>query len=259
MKNSNENKKIYNEVLISPGYSKAINLEEWELNYLRDSIESQWKAIMTEALPFESQKINKSKITKYHEISHMINHNNVWNKFNRCLPQNVVKKIESMPFFYRVKEIFGEFNISDIAYDNEVIKGRKEVYWRLVRPGIASDVGSLHADKWFHEILEFKDKIFTEGVHTLKIWIPIYCEPGKNGLMIVPDSHKKKWKYSTKLIDKLPKPIFEDKANPILIDTKPGNALIFNEDLLHCGALNNGKETRVSIEITMVFNIKLSG
>jgi hypothetical protein len=259
MPNIPENKKILKEVLESPGYSTAINLQDWELKYLRDSIESQWIAVMEEAIPTESQKIRDSRMTKYHELSSLVDHNVIWNKFNRCLSQNVVQKIETLPFFAKLKDIFGDFKISDVAYDNEVIKGAKEVYWRLVRPGVQSDVGPLHADKWFHEILDFGGKIFNENTYTLKFWVPIYCEPGKNELMIVPDSHQKIWKHSMKLVDGLPKPVFEDQADPILVETEPGNALIFNEDVLHGGALNMGQETRVSLEITMVFNRRLNG
>ena len=253
MINSSKNIKIIKEVLESPGYTTAINLQEWELKYLRDSIESQWIAVMSEAVPTETQKIRDVRITKYHELSSLVDHNVVWNKFNRCLSQRVVQKIELMPFFARLKEIFGDFKISDIAYDTEVIKGSKEVYWRLVRPGVPSDVGSLHADKWFHEILGFKDKIFNEKTYTLKVWIPIFCEPGKNGLLLVPDSHKRAWNYSMKLVNNIPKLIFEDEADSVLIETSPGNLLIFNESILHGGAINMGHETRVSMEITMCF------
>ena len=245
--------KIIEKVMVSPGFSTDISLNHEELDYLREKITKQWLEVFLEEVPCNAKEIRDAGIIKYHEVSYLIDHNKVWNKSNRCLSQDVVIEIESMPFFKKLLKIFGDFNISDVAYDGEVIKGSKEVYWRLVRPGVSSDVGTLHADKWFHEILDFKSKIFNEKTYTLKVWIPIFCEPGKNGLLIVPNSHSRDWKYSSKLVEGIPKLIFEDKADPVLIETPPGNMIIFNESILHGGAINMGNETRVSMEITMCF------
>ena len=37
-----------------------------------------------------------------------------------------------------------------------------------------------------------------------------------------------------------------------LINTKPGNIILFNDNLIHGGALNTGKNTRVSTEFTLL-------
>jgi len=244
---------IIRQVLEDPGYSTALSLNEAELTFFRGAIEKQWLETIENTYPEHVEKFKNIGIANYHQLSDLIDHNALWNKVNRCLPQDVVDKIKKLPFLKKLKEVFGEFKISDIAYDDQVKIGYEEIYWRLVRPNIATDVGSLHTDKWFHEILNFDEKILAKDAYTIKIWLPIFCEPGKNGLLIVPNSHKKTWEHSMKIVNGLPKPVLLEKAEAILIDTRPGNMLIFNENMLHGGAKNLGLETRVSVEITMVF------
>ena len=54
------------------------------------------------------------------------------------------------------------------------------------------------------------------------------------------------------------KPILLDKEsslNMTLINTLPGETVIFNDNLLHGGALNKGLNTRVSAEFTIIKRI----
>lgn len=247
---------ILAEVIDKTGFSTSMSLSDRELALFRDAIEVQWLQTIKREYPEYAERFAELGIARYHELSHLVDHNRIWNKSNRCLPQDVVKAIKKLYFFSELKAVFGEFIISDVAYDDQTVSGQEEIYWRLVRPNTPSDVGPLHADQWFHEILGMSGKAFPKGSFTIKIWIPIYCEPGKNGLMMVPDSHKRSWKHSMQIVNNIPKPVFQDQAEAILINTPPGNMLIFHEQTLHGGALNNGNETRVSTEITMVFNKK---
>jgi Phytanoyl-CoA dioxygenase (PhyH) len=245
------NKKIYNAVFNSPGFSADLSLNSKELDLFKACIENQFLHSIANLEPSIKNKFIECGIENYHEASHLINHSAIWSKYNRCLPKSEVSKIKGCDFIKQLKSIFGNFNISNIVYDQTVVADSEEIYWRLVRPGVASDVGSLHADKWFHEVLS--SEYIPEGVTSLKVWIPIYCEPGKNGLLIVPDSHKKEWKHSflTNSSGQI-KPVIEDKPMPILINTPPGNMIIFPDGTLHGGALNNGLKTRVSAEITLL-------
>ena len=247
------NKEIYKSVFESPGFSSDIFLNNEDLVLFRKCIESQYLEVIS-GLEFPTNEIIAGKgIENYHEVSELVDHNHLWNKKNRCLPVESVSKIKATNFFVKLKNIFGDFKISDIAYDQIKISGVEEIYWRLVRPGVPTDVGSLHADKWFHDVLGFQDTIIPKNITTVKIWIPIYCEPGKNGLLLVRDSHLKKWKYSFTINNNgQPRPVFEDKAEAELINTPPGNVLIFNDGLLHGGAVNKGAKTRVSVEITLL-------
>ena len=43
-----------------------------------------------------------------------------------------------------------------------------------------------------------------------------------------------------------------EKFKPILLDTKDGDTVVFNDNLIHGGALNRGVKCRVSVEFTML-------
>ena len=216
------------EAIDTPGYSSAMSLSDDELSLFRNEIGKQWLETIRREYPELAERFAELGIARYHELSHLVDHNRIWNKSNRCLPQAVVQTLKTQKFFSDLTDIFGEFTVSDVAYDDKTVSGQEEIYWRLVRPNTPSDVGPLHADKWFHEILGMSGKAFPEGSFTIKIWIPIYCEPGKNGLMMVPESHKKTWKHSMTLVNNIPKPTFEDQAEKSsVIPTAPGNMLIF--------------------------------
>jgi ectoine hydroxylase-related dioxygenase (phytanoyl-CoA dioxygenase family) len=170
-------------------------------------------------------------------------------------PQTAVDKIKKFPFLEKLTAVFDKFSISNVVYGDTIVEGREEVYWRIVRPGVIGDVGPIHADKWFHNVLGSGYGMFPPGITTVKIWIPIYCESGRSGLIVVPNSHKRDWRYEYVEKNGFKKPaILEDVDNlgGELVPTDPGTLLIFNERLLHGGAVNRGEMTRVSIEITLV-------
>lgn len=244
---------VLSEVFEAPGYSNALTIPNTELECLRQAISRQWLGTIQRVYPEHAEQFAARGIARYHELAHLVDHNRLWNKSNRCLPQEDVQALKRQSFMAELAQVFGPFALSSVAYDNEIIEGQEEIYWRLVRPRQASDVGPLHADKWFHEMLGMKGRAMVQDSYTLKVWTPIYCEPGKNGLLMVPNSHKRDWKHSSTRVNGVPKPVFEDQADPILVPTPPGNMLIFPEETLHGGAVNQGDETRVSCEITLVF------
>lgn len=87
----------------------------------------------------------------------------------------------------------------------------------------------------------------------VKVWIAIYCESGVNGFRLVPGSHREVWAYRRELRDGIVKPLIALKDHQLdirIFESKPGDAIIFNDRLLHGGALG-GSRSRVSIEFTM--------
>ncbi|OGT25414.1 MAG: hypothetical protein A3I77_03720 [Gammaproteobacteria bacterium RIFCSPLOWO2_02_FULL_42_14] len=228
------------------GYYLGLSFSGHELSLVRSLVQSHWIENIKIHAPTHWEKFAKLNITKYHELSDLIDHASVWPKINRILPQSAVDFIRSTSLIKRLEHIYGCFEISD-----EENIGREEIYWRLVRPNQPSDVGPLHADAWFWEL---GHGLTPSGAKRVKVWIAIYCEPGLNGLLVVPDSQKKEWKYHGEYRDSFSKPqIDEDVATPLvrLACTKPGDAIVFNDKLLHGGALNQGRYTRVSIEFTL--------
>ena len=186
-----------------------------------------------------------------------MDHDALWPKMHRVLPQPVVEEIKGFAFVQTLAREFGSFSFSEVVSANGVARGHEEVYWRIVRPGIQSDVGPLHADKWFHDVLgDEHGRLLPENATTVKVWIPLYAEPGRNGLIVVPDSHLRVWNYEYLESGGIKRPrLTEDqsKLGGILVNACPGTPVLFNERLLHGGALNQGASTRVSAEITLVF------
>ena len=236
------------------GYSSDLVLLSNELAMFRQLVNAQWLSVIRSAHPELAEEAEQLGIENYHLIANKMNHQKLWPKSSRELSQEAVQQIKLLPFISILREEFGDFSISDI-YDTRQHYGEEEIYWRLVRPNIETDVGPLHKDKWFHGAFNSGYGMFPEDVTTVKIWIPIYCEPAKSGLAIAAGSHLREWQYHIEVVDGIPRPKPDEDlsdAGATLITTKPGNLLIFNEGVLHGGVKNNGEKTRVSAEITMV-------
>jgi hypothetical protein len=247
---------IVSEVFGKKGYSTKLQLSQDEVNSIRELISEHWLEAISTHHPDLTEDAKNLGIQNYHLLSTRLDHGRLWSKSNRVLPQNSVDSIKHLSFFGKLKEIFGNFHISDV-YDTIQHHGKEEIYWRLVRPNESNDVGPLHIDKWFHELTNNGQGMFSPNVTTIKIWIPLYCEPGKNGLLIVESSHQKTWGHHLKKTESGDKPVLDDdpsKVNATLIPTEPGNTIIFNENILHGGSLNKGQQTRVSLEITLVLS-----
>ena len=133
--------------------------------------------------------------------------------------------------------------------------GRARMNWRLVRPGGGTDLGPIHADYWFEAVIDGWSPEPAETVK-VKIWIPIYLEQGLTGFAYVPGSHRQQLPFSKKCLpDGHFKPHFDeaDLSFPLkTLDTPCGTAVLFNYNLVHCGAnSDNAKFTRVSMETTL--------
>jgi hypothetical protein len=245
---------IKEKIFGTSGYSTDLQLTPAELSDFRRLINEQWLTSVSRVAPELRESAAEVGIENYHLISDKLDHKSLWPKANRVLPQESVERIKAFPFFDTLRQEFGEFSVSDV-YDVKQHHGHEEIYWRLVRPNVHSDVGAFHADHWFHKSFNNGYGMFAEGVVTVKIWIPIHCEPGKSGLSIVVGSHTKEWRYHYDVIDGFEKPVIDEDVgslNALLVHTEPGNMLLFNEKLLHAGVVNRGRNTRVSAEITMV-------
>lgn len=231
---------------IERGYHLGFFFNKNELEVVRAFIKTQWlENIKCYALE-QAAKFSEIEMTQYHALSHLVDHSTLWPKKNRILPQNAIDYIRSTSLIKSLEDIYGDFEISD-----EENIGREEIYWRLVRPNQFSDVGPLHADAWFWEL---DHGATPPNVTRVKVWIAIYCDHGLNGLRVVPHSQKRNWKYHGEYRDGFSKPqIDEDESTlpVVLVDTKPGDAIVFHDKLLHGGALNKSMNTRVSIEFTM--------
>lgn len=228
------------------GYDLSFSLQATELAAVKRLIERQWLAHLAAHAPDAAEQFAARGIEYYHEHAGVLDHGSIWPKRARILPLEAVQEIRQTTLLKKLADALGEFTISD---EDEV--GWEEIYWRLVRPGEPADVGPLHADRWFWEL----DKMPTPaGAQRVKVWVAVVCEPGRNGLQVVPGSHHRDWRWHGEpRFGRLKPQIDEDTAalNPELLPTQPGAAVVFHDSLLHGGVVNTGTTTRVSFEFTM--------
>jgi hypothetical protein len=230
-----------------PGFFLGLQFKPDELSFIRNQVCEQWLATIKEKLPGQFDQFQKNGIENYHILSHLLDHASTWGKINRVLPQVVVEVVRTTSLFRILENIYGVFTLAD-----EEKFGREQICWRLVRPNESSDMGPLHADAWFWEL---GHGTMPRNAERVKVWVALYCEPGLNGLRVVPCSHKKEWKYHGEYRNGFMKPQIDEDENQLqaeLIHTQPGDAIVFHDRLLHGGAPNKGKCTRVSLEFTML-------
>jgi hypothetical protein len=229
------------------GVTTQLAMSPAELAEFRGLITEHWLARIGEVYPGDVvARFRQVGLARYHELVDLVDHKMLWPKKARLLPAQVVNRIRKMPFMQALAAEFGPFEIS-----NEEEVHPEEIYWRIVRPAAASDIGPLHADAWFWALGHGKTPPDTVRV---KVWIPFYSEPGMNGLKVLPGSHRQNWPYHGEERDGFVKPQadFDQSAVPMqLLNIEPGTLVVFNDRLLHGGALNSGRTTRVSAEFTM--------
>jgi hypothetical protein len=230
----------------TPGFALSLKLDERDLQTVRGGIADHLAAQIERIAPSQLSLFRSTPLEQYHTIAGILPHNQLLTRTARILPQDAVDQIRRTSLFRQLESEFGHFDISD-----EEGIGRESISLRLVRPGVETDVGSLHADDWFWKLYNFA---LPKGKQRVKVWAAICCEPGKSGLLLSPDSHVRNWKYRLYERAGMVKPLLEpDEKPPLrLIESNPGDAVAFNYHLLHGGAVTRGELTRVSIEFTVL-------
>lgn len=230
----------------NPGYITGLRLSPDDLELIKKLIAQHLTQQLEIIAPNKVGLFNATPLDMYHSISDQLPHDQLLTRQSRILSQNAINAIRTTSLLQQIENILGPFDISD-----EEGVGRESISMRMVRPGVNSDVGSLHADDWFWQLYNFP---LSEAKSRIKIWIPIYCEKGKSGLMLSPNSHLREWKYE--VIDRagMKKPLLspEEKPELYIFQSNPGDAVIFNYHLLHGGMVTSGELTRVSIEFTIL-------
>jgi hypothetical protein len=227
------------------GFNTEVRFTADELAMVRGLIKSQWLQRIEESGAGRSKVFENMDMNHYHEQCHLLDHKNMWPKSKRILGADAVKAIRQTSFFKTLEAELGPFAIS-----GEDGIEKEEVYWRLVRPDGATDVGPLHADEWFWAL---GHGATPAGHKRVKVWISIYSERGQNGFKFVSGSHKKTWRYHGVAKDGFMKPQIDEDEYTLSVEifmSQPGQAIVFHDKLLHGGA-PGGSNTRVSLEFTM--------
>ena len=234
------------------GYSTKFCLEKLELDFIRRSIQEQWLYRIQIEDPKLVSKIIKENISmsQYHLISMYLDHEKIWNKTSRILSSSFVDWFLKTNFIKELENEFGSFQVSD-----EDDLGWPNIYWRLVRPNQKKDVGPIHRDSWFWEL----NQTFPRPNYPfkrIKVWVPIFIELGLNGLLVEEFSQKRqdiKWVGESR--HGIQKPVLlttDEEIDAKLVMVKEGQSIVFNDNLLHGGAINRGETSRVSIEFTIM-------
>jgi hypothetical protein len=161
--------------------------------------------------------------------------------FSEDLSKMFAKRLEDFGYLDRK---FGDF-----VTDEENL-GFENIYWRIVRKNSPSDVGPVHADKWFWDLGEAP---FPPTHVRVKVWLPLIQDDENPSLLVLPGSQNNTYLYESRK-DNLGKrkPMFNEDAviqSMIPAPAKVGQAVIFNDNLLHAGRPSGSD--RVSIEFTL--------
>jgi len=217
-----------------------------ELERIRGLISSQYLDRIGELQSAVVSEARVRGITQYHTLPIVFDHGTSWPKATRLLNPRHVAEFSNMGFFRRIRAQLGPSAI--ISHD--------ELNWRLVRPHQASDVGPIHADKWFWDA-GYGYGSMPAGYDRFKIWMAIHTEPGANGLAVKAYSHRREWRHHFEEKGGVIKPVFDEDPESLGMELLPlgaGQMVMFHDQLLHGGVVNRGTQCRVSIELTVLFD-----
>ena len=236
-----------------PGYVTGPTPRDEEVAWLQDFVQRKWRAVLTSRYPALSETIAATSIADYHKIAHLIDHASTWEKDTRLFTSAEVDiLIARLTMFQYLKSAFGPYEVADVEG-----LGYPEIYLRLVRPKQSGDIAGAHADAWFYTVT---NHMSVEEQHRMvKVWLPVFSEPGLSGLSVAVDSHKMNLAYTGEMRHGRMKPLMTDprastiKLSPLQL--APGQCVAFHVDLLHQGIGHMTDKSRVSIEFAIRRNI----
>jgi hypothetical protein len=245
----NMSNKILDVVFNQQGFYEGLHLSESDLQILSEMITESYLSRIEKVIPDHIDEFRGRSIEHYHELSHYLDHEDVWTTNTRNLSHAEVDRVQEMRLFDTLRENFGDISLTD-----QMNMGWPEMNWRLVRPGEPNDFGPIHSDRWYWDITEGK---IPDDKERLNIWIAIYTEPGKCGLRVVPNSQNQELaEYATTRDDKgYLRPVMQAREEDLdiqVLKCPPGNMLVFHDDILHGGSYNYGSTCRVSLEFTLL-------
>jgi hypothetical protein len=214
-----------------------------ELAEVRGIITAQYLDTLGELAPDLVGRAGAVGIENYHTLPIPFDHGSSWSKEKRVPSASAVQAFERMGFFRRIRQALP----SAAVYHDDLM-------WRVVRPNQPTDVGPVHADRWFWDA---GNGALPAGYDRFKIWVAVFTEPGKNGLTVKPHSHTSaQWKHHFEFKHGKMKPVLDESPEQLGMDLlllEPGEMVLFHDALLHGGALNVGTTCRVSIELTVMY------
>ena len=231
------------------GYGTGAGLNAEELEHIKAILLRKVADNAAQIDPEHGKLVAATPIEQYHTIADRIDHAKMFSKAGRILSDADVKAIRQTSLFETVKNIFGEYTLSD-----EEGVGWEQISFRFVRPNVPQDVGFLHKDDWFWQ---YHNWPVPEGKKRSKCWVGLVVDASRNGLGLVPESHKGDFGFEPGMVGH--KIAFHPKFSPddlniVRFPGAAGQPVFFNYHTLHVGSRNQGNLTRVSMEFTILFN-----
>jgi hypothetical protein len=233
------------------GVMQGASFKPDELARIRGLIHEQLISNAQAISPAAAALIADTPLDDYHRIGEGTSHAKLLSKLGRILSADAVAEMRGMSFFDYAREAFGPFELSD-----EENIGHEQICFRIVRPHRREDVGALHRDAWFWEHYGFK---VPAGRSRAKVWVPVYGTPSQAGLLVAPGSHRMPSGFRTTIADGKLSFLPEIDNNELQLGRfcgSPGDPVMFNYGTLHVGSMNRGEQSRVSFEITILFETK---
>lgn len=224
------------------GVFESLEIAPREFCKIYDLVQLEYAEKLKAMLP---QHAGSFLLRDYMQVENQIDHGTAWPKISRCLSREKVDKLCETDTFKNLSNLLGPITISD-----EEKLGYGNVYFRLVRPNQAADIGPLHADAWFWEIQKLNTK------PRVKIWIPLITA-NQNAFTYIPGSHKST-DYDYVVEERSgglkPKIVTEARNIPkVNFGSRLGSAIIFHDKLIH-GGIGISDHLRVSVEFTILLD-----
>lgn len=184
--------------------------------------------------------------TRYINLSKKIN--------DKVLSNQQIKSIIFSSWGHSKAMIFWCGNLKKNQMKKNVVGfriSRPENHKKNAKP--RTDATGIHCD------LHVGGKICTDKNSLISMWVPLVGFNKKYTLNLAPKSHLKDHPFKdfskSKTVSKLFKNNYNKKFKFIRPNLKPGQAIVFHNNILHGNSFNLGSNTRVSIEIR-IYNIK---
>lgn len=167
----------------------------------------------------------------------------------RILPNYLAKKFVSC----LEKNNYLDLVEGDFVTDEEGL-GYGNIYWRIVRSNSPTDVGPIHADRWFWEL---GSTLFPSSHRRVKVWVPLIQDDENPSLMVLPGSHVMNYSYGVRMDafgKRKPTFLHESVTKAVICaPVRVGEAVIFHDALLHGGKTTS--KFRVSLEFTLAVKV----
>lgn len=139
---------------------------------------------------------------------------------------------------------------------------KTDFFFRIVRKNKLLDIGFPHTDKFFWDLAKKKKILppFSKCKKRVKVWIPLIGCDSKNSLKIYNKSHlnKNSFVMTKKLRGNEFRPKTKDNLRsfktsvPVFCNNKNNQAVLFHDNLIHSGQVNNSSNFRISAEFHII-------